>query len=117
MDTLRLAIFNKNAIDVNKLDGSLAFQIHGFNITFFVSRLVANGIYTFFEIAHFGFPQSLDNLPSFISLKNMKLLLGINEAFWRLCRKSDDSATIAGRYKVTLAGLDPLALKSLLHFR
>ncbi|KAG0162223.1 hypothetical protein DFQ28_001685, partial [Apophysomyces sp. BC1034] len=28
MDTLRLAIFNKNAIDVNKLDGSLAFQIH-----------------------------------------------------------------------------------------
>jgi hypothetical protein len=29
MDTLRLAIFNKNAIDVNKLDGSLAFQIHG----------------------------------------------------------------------------------------
>lgn len=79
-----------------------------FNITFFVSRLVANGIYTFFEIAHFGFPQSLDNLPSFISLKNMKLLLGINEAFWRLCRKSDDSATIAGRYKVTLASLETL---------
>ncbi|KAI9484544.1 hypothetical protein BDB00DRAFT_885236 [Zychaea mexicana] len=108
MDTLRLAIFNKNAIDVNKLDGSLAFQIHGFNITFFVSRLVANGIYTFFEIAHFRFPQSLDDLPSFISLKNMKLLLGINEAFWRLCRKSDDSATIAGRYKVTLASLETL---------
>ncbi|KAG0831728.1 hypothetical protein G6F29_007255 [Rhizopus arrhizus] len=108
MDTLRLAIFNKNAIDVNKLDGSLAFQIHGFNITFFVSRLVANGIYTFFEIAHFGFPQSLDDLPSFISLKNMKLLLGINEAFWRLCRKSDNCATIAGRYKVTLASLETL---------
>lgn len=29
MDTLRLAVFNKNAIDVNKLNGSLAFQIHG----------------------------------------------------------------------------------------
>ncbi|KAI8376109.1 uncharacterized protein BYT42DRAFT_475190, partial [Radiomyces spectabilis] len=28
MDTLRLAIFTKNAIDVNKLDGVLAFQIH-----------------------------------------------------------------------------------------
>ncbi|KAG1018445.1 hypothetical protein G6F26_010948 [Rhizopus arrhizus] len=28
MDTLRLAIFNKNAIDVNKLEGALAFQIH-----------------------------------------------------------------------------------------
>ena len=81
----------------------------GLNITFYVSRLVANGIYTFFfEIAHFRFPQSLDDLPSLISLKNMKLLLGINEAFWRLCRKSDDSATIAGRYKVTLASLETL---------
>jgi hypothetical protein len=29
LDTLRLAIFTKNAIDVNKLDGALAFQIHG----------------------------------------------------------------------------------------
>ncbi|KAG1469183.1 hypothetical protein G6F56_003400 [Rhizopus delemar] len=29
MDTLRLAIFSKNAIDVNKLEGALAFQIHG----------------------------------------------------------------------------------------
>ncbi|SAM00143.1 hypothetical protein [Absidia glauca] len=29
MDTLRLSIFNKNTIDVNKLDAALAFQIHG----------------------------------------------------------------------------------------
>lgn len=29
LDTLRLAIFTKNAIDVSKLDGALAFQIHG----------------------------------------------------------------------------------------
>lgn len=29
LDTLRLAIFTKNAIDVHKLDGALAFQIHG----------------------------------------------------------------------------------------
>lgn len=28
-DTLPLAIFTKNAIDVHKLDGALAFQIHG----------------------------------------------------------------------------------------
>lgn len=29
LDTLRLTIFTKNAIDVNKLDGALVFQIHG----------------------------------------------------------------------------------------
>ncbi|KAI9260727.1 hypothetical protein BDA99DRAFT_416426, partial [Phascolomyces articulosus] len=28
MDTLHLAIFNKNTIDVNKLESALAFQIH-----------------------------------------------------------------------------------------
>ncbi|KAI7859167.1 hypothetical protein BDC45DRAFT_414514, partial [Circinella umbellata] len=26
LDTLRLAIFTKNAIDINKLDGALAFR-------------------------------------------------------------------------------------------
>ena len=29
IDTLRLITFCKNAIDVNKLDGAIAFQIHG----------------------------------------------------------------------------------------
>ena len=29
LDALRLVIFTKNAIDVHKLDGALAFQIHG----------------------------------------------------------------------------------------
>lgn len=80
----------------------------GFNITFFVSRLVTNGIYAFFEIACLRFPQSLDDLPSFITLKNMKLLLGINDVFWRLCQKSDDPAVITSRYKETLASLETL---------
>ncbi|CEP15594.1 hypothetical protein [Parasitella parasitica] len=44
LDTLRLAIFTKNAIDINKLDGALAFQIHGFNITFYLQQLTAGGI-------------------------------------------------------------------------
>jgi hypothetical protein len=29
LDTLRLAIFTKNGIDINNLDGALGFQIHG----------------------------------------------------------------------------------------
>ncbi|KAL0080214.1 hypothetical protein F4703DRAFT_1777642 [Phycomyces blakesleeanus] len=102
MDTLRLAIFNKNAIDVNKLDGALAFQIHGFYITFFISRLVKNGIYVFYEVANLRFPESFEDLPSFISLKNITLLLAVNDVFWRLCKKSDDTATITSRYKETV---------------
>ncbi|KAG1335627.1 hypothetical protein G6F62_006576 [Rhizopus arrhizus] len=102
MDTLRLAIFNKNAIDVNKLEGVLAFQIHGFYITFFISRLVSNDIYVFYEVANLHFPESLDDLPSFISLKNITLLLAVNDVFWRLCKKSDDTVTINNRYKETV---------------
>lgn len=29
MDSLRLAVYTKNTIDVNKLSAALAFQIHG----------------------------------------------------------------------------------------
>ncbi|CEP09818.1 hypothetical protein [Parasitella parasitica] len=98
MDTLRLAIFSKNAIDVNKLEGALAFQIHGFWITFFISRLVSNGIYAFYEVANLHFPESLEDLPPFISLKNITLLLAVNDVFWRLCKKSDKAVTITNRY-------------------
>jgi hypothetical protein len=37
-DLLRLATFTKDTIDSNKLQAALTFQIHGFNITFFLSR-------------------------------------------------------------------------------
>ncbi|KAG1168326.1 hypothetical protein G6F70_002080 [Rhizopus microsporus] len=77
LDTLRLAIFTKNAIDINKLDGALAFQIHAFNITFYLQQLTAKGIYTFIEIAHFRFPQSLDDLPSLFTMINIKNSLGL----------------------------------------
>ncbi|KAG0165295.1 hypothetical protein DFQ29_001671, partial [Apophysomyces sp. BC1021] len=106
MDTLRLAVFSKDAIDVNKLKAALAFQIHGFNITFYMSRLTAKGIYTFFEIAHLRFPQSLEDLPSFITLANFKKLLGINDAFWRFCKKSAKPDVVEARYKETLVALD-----------
>ncbi|KAG2196284.1 hypothetical protein INT47_012506, partial [Mucor saturninus] len=63
---------NKNAIDVNKLEGTLVFQIHVFYITFVISRLVSKGIYAFYEVANLHFPESLDGLPFFISLKNIR---------------------------------------------
>ncbi|CEG75933.1 hypothetical protein RMATCC62417_10904 [Rhizopus microsporus] len=88
LDTLRLAIFTKNAIDVNKLDGALAFQIHGFNINLYLLQLTAKGIYTFKEITHLRFPQSLEDLPSLFTLINIKKLFGINNVFWRYCRRS-----------------------------
>ncbi|CAO3703644.1 unnamed protein product [Rhizopus stolonifer] len=106
LDTLRLAIFTKNAIDVNKLDGALAFQIHGLNITFYLNQVTAKGIYTFKEIAHIRFPQSLEDLPSLFTLINIKNLLEINHIFWSICKKSQHPDIVEGRYKATQMSLD-----------
>lgn len=108
LDTLRLAIFTKNAIDINKLDGALVFQIHGFNITFYLQQLTAKGIYTFIEIAHLRFPQSLDDLPSLFTMINIKKLFGVSDAFWSLCRKSKQPGIVEERYRRTLVNLDAM---------
>ncbi|KAI7858120.1 hypothetical protein BDC45DRAFT_434273 [Circinella umbellata] len=68
MDTVRLAIFNKNAIVVNKLDGALALQI-----------MVRNHLSP--SLVNLDFSELLGDLPSFISLRNITLLLGVNNVF------------------------------------
>ncbi|KAI8968899.1 hypothetical protein BDF20DRAFT_996011 [Mycotypha africana] len=108
LDTLRLAIFTKNAIDINKLDGALTFQIHGFNIIFYLQQLTDKGIYTFVEIAHFRFSQSLDDLPSLVTMINIKKLLGVSDVFWSLCRKSKQPDIIEERYRRILMSLDAM---------
>ncbi|KAI7903722.1 uncharacterized protein BX663DRAFT_485824 [Cokeromyces recurvatus] len=108
LDTLRLAIFTKNAIDVNKLDGALGFQIHGFNITFYLNQVTAKGIYTFKEIAYIRFPQSLEDLPSLFTLINIKNLLEINHIFWSICKKSQHPEIIEEKYKATQMCLDTM---------
>ncbi|KAG0936198.1 hypothetical protein G6F57_012446 [Rhizopus arrhizus] len=97
-DLLLLAIFTKNTIDINKLNASLSFQIHGFNISFFLTRLDHHGIYTMVEVGHLKFPKYIEELPSLVNLRNLKILLAINDAFWRLCRPSKEPELINARY-------------------
>ncbi|KAI9022272.1 hypothetical protein CLU79DRAFT_719231 [Phycomyces nitens] len=80
LDILRLAILTKNTIDINKLDGALAFQIH----------------------AHLCFPQSLEDLPSLLTMVNIKKLLGIKHAFWTICKRSEHPDIIEEKYMPTL---------------
>ncbi|ORX47216.1 hypothetical protein DM01DRAFT_1327232 [Hesseltinella vesiculosa] len=42
------------------------------------------------EIGQLTFPRSLEELASFVNLKNIRTLLMVTEAFWRLCRPVDD---------------------------
>ncbi|KAG0741816.1 hypothetical protein G6F57_005892 [Rhizopus arrhizus] len=78
--------FTKNVIDINKLDGALAFQIHRFDISFYLNQLNSKGIYIFNEIAHLRFPQSLEDLPSLFTMMNVKKFLGVNHVFWDFCK-------------------------------
>ncbi|KAL0096910.1 hypothetical protein J3Q64DRAFT_1856524, partial [Phycomyces blakesleeanus] len=106
--TLRLITFCKNAIDVNKLDGAIALQIHGMHTTFFLMRSVATGLYTFVEIAHLQFADSVEKLPSFCTLMNVKKLLAVNNVFWRYCKESAQPKKIEARYAKTLKTLKEL---------
>jgi hypothetical protein len=71
-------------------------------------RLVATGLYTFVEIAHLQFADSVENLPSFCTLMNVKKLLAINNVFWRYCKESAQPKKIEARYAKTLTTLNEL---------
>ncbi|PHZ14657.1 uncharacterized protein RHIMIDRAFT_275804 [Rhizopus microsporus ATCC 52813] len=38
------------------------------------------------DIGQLTFPRSLEELASFVNLKNIRTLLMVTDAFWRLCR-------------------------------
>ncbi|KAG1170535.1 hypothetical protein G6F70_008132 [Rhizopus microsporus] len=84
-DLLRLAVFAKDTVDVNKLKAALTLQINGYNIAFFLTHLQHDGMCLVQEIGQLTFPRSLEELASFVNLKNIRTLLIVTETFWRLC--------------------------------
>lgn len=80
----------------------------GMHITFFLMRLTATGLYTFIEIAHLQFADSVENLPSFCTPINIKKLLAINDVFWTYCKRSDKPEEIEARYAATLTTLNDI---------
>ncbi|KAI8070167.1 hypothetical protein BDF21DRAFT_328277, partial [Thamnidium elegans] len=83
MDLARVACFSKEAIDLHLLESSISFQIHGFAITFFLTRLDHDGLYVMYEVGHLEFPSSLAQLPVFTNLKNLNILLLVCHVFWK----------------------------------
>ncbi|CAO0799861.1 unnamed protein product [Mucor circinelloides] len=60
------------------------------------------GIYASFEIARITFPRSLEGIPAFFNLRNIRLLLAVIKVFWHKRVVSDMPATIAQRYCQTI---------------
>ncbi|ORE01198.1 hypothetical protein BCV72DRAFT_339594 [Rhizopus microsporus var. microsporus] len=85
-DLARLATFAKDTIAENKLNASLS-------VTLFLARLRHDGIYVMQEIAYMTFPQSIEELVTFISK--------ITDAFWRLRTSCDNEELIKAHGRPT----------------
>ncbi|KAI7886217.1 uncharacterized protein EV154DRAFT_545345 [Mucor mucedo] len=108
LDLLRLGIFSKDTVDMNKLQASFkllqldwvyisvrkiwVFHINGFTIIFYLMRLQHDGIYIMQEIDRVAFPASLQYLAVFLSLKNIRTLLMVSDVFWRHCKSVNDDS-------------------------
>ncbi|CAO3607412.1 unnamed protein product [Cunninghamella blakesleeana] len=66
-DLIRLGIFSKNSIDINNVKGVLSMHIVGQNITFYLTKLLYDGLYTMIELTNFNLPLSIDDLPGYLT--------------------------------------------------
>ncbi|KAG2228730.1 hypothetical protein INT48_001164 [Thamnidium elegans] len=104
-DLFRVSVLAKDTLDHNKLAHALAFQIHGFTITFYMMTLQFTRIYTLFEIARMNFPRSLFEISTFLSLKNIKTLAFVCEIFWSSSSPDSAPEVVKSRYHPTLETL------------
>ncbi|ORE07330.1 hypothetical protein BCV72DRAFT_326749, partial [Rhizopus microsporus var. microsporus] len=85
IDLAKIACFSKEDSDCHLLEPAIAFQVHGLAVKFYLTRLDHDGLYMMYEIGHLDFPSSLAQLPVFINLKNLNILLLVCHIFWKFC--------------------------------
>ncbi|CAG8444262.1 3607_t:CDS:10 [Ambispora leptoticha] len=83
-DLVRVAVFNKDAIDFYNKNCMLGFQG---GISHFTSPLLYDGLYVMVEAGHIDVPMSLEQLPAFIDT-----LLVVSNALWTNCDTSRPAA-------------------------
>ncbi|CAO3652138.1 unnamed protein product [Cunninghamella blakesleeana] len=65
-DLIRLGVFSKNSIDVGNMNAVLCFQAIGRHVTFYVTKLMADGLYIMYELASIKVPGSVDELLMYV---------------------------------------------------
>ncbi|KAG1450092.1 hypothetical protein G6F46_010624 [Rhizopus delemar] len=85
-DLIRVAIFCKNALDSQNLEGILGLQIIGRSITFYLLVLPSEGLYVMYELGTLQLPNNLCDLRKL--LMDMPLSLLVLDVFHRLCIRS-----------------------------
>ncbi|CAG8636297.1 9868_t:CDS:10 [Ambispora gerdemannii] len=89
-DLIRVAVFNKDAIDFYNKNCVLGFQVVGRHITFYLTTLLYDGLYVMVEVGHIDVPMSLEQLPAFIA--SLDTLLVVSNAFWTNCATTRPAA-------------------------
>lgn len=95
-----MAVFCKEALDSQLMEGTLGIQIVGRTIRFYLLVLPASGLYGMIELADIKILDLLESLPSLITEvpKAMKVL----DTFDRVCIPACDTATTLGRRAGTM---------------
>ncbi|KAF7721195.1 hypothetical protein EC973_005126 [Apophysomyces ossiformis] len=58
-DLIRLGYFSKNAIDVHKMNGVLAFQVMGRHVFFYLTKLMHDGLYLMLQVDKIKLPVGI----------------------------------------------------------
>ncbi|CAG8586002.1 13560_t:CDS:2, partial [Racocetra fulgida] len=61
-DLMRIAVFNKDAIDYYNMNCVLGFQVVGQHITFYLTTLLYDALYVMVEVGHIDIPRSLEQV-------------------------------------------------------
>jgi hypothetical protein len=85
-DLIRVAIFCKNALDAQNLEGILGLQIIGRSITFYLLVFPSEGLYVMYELGTLQLSNNLCDLCKL--LMDMPLGLLVLDVFHRLCIRS-----------------------------
>ncbi|CAI2192833.1 15230_t:CDS:10, partial [Funneliformis geosporum] len=88
-DLIRIAVFNKDAIDFYNMNCMLGFQVVGQHITFYLTTLLCDALYVMVEVSHVDAPMSLEEVPAFLT--SLDTLLIISNTFWDNCIVSTEN--------------------------
>lgn len=99
-DLLKVAVFCKEALDAQSMEGMLGMQIIGRTVKFYVLVLPASRLYGLVDLVTIKIPDSLQQLPGFVT--EVANVLKVLDVFDRVCVPSSDATITMSRRAPTL---------------
>ncbi|KAI9263569.1 hypothetical protein EDC94DRAFT_518018 [Helicostylum pulchrum] len=91
VDTLKLAVLSRNTCFKNE-HPIITFQVNRFTLIFYMTQKIHNRFYTMIEIGRVHVPNALSSTQSFVTMKNLQVLLRVTQLFWYCCYYPNSSA-------------------------